>query len=814
MDSYNNKRILINGKTVYAQSVSLSTVSELAVNFVNQDVSNEYSPINFVKNTLSLNYFLEADDQLLPYIFDHKRYITGDFCGINFTSGLLQAYSVNISPNNPIEASATINFWGGTGILSQNNSWYNNQTTLPASFTGNLKDPNIAYALNGSGVYFVHKAGLDVTNQRIKELAYSFTSTPNPIFRAGYSEPIDFNFKERNADISVTIDSPTGLLNVSGSNTYFDVNLRTISGNTVFTLPIQGYIYQRNYAANAGGLFDNKFSIVQSNIIKPFTANSLSAASAYIGETLTINGTNLDKVTSVKIGGSLLQSFSKTPTTLSFTIPKGAKTSSIILNNDAQTSGNLAFTVLDSGIIINEVSPISGSFYEYPSEITISGQGFYDISYVGFGSGITNNFSVVSDNIIKAYVSSGASYGFVSLQSIDRGLTSYSPHRFVPIPNVLGYVSDYDFFGATIVLTGDNMSGITGVSFNNLAAIAPSSNTLSTVSLMVPSGNTRGYMRFYSPSGITKLSSFQFDPEIFITGVNKWSAPTGAVITITGERLVPQLMSSLGGDYYAVEIGDSGPSYFGQTSYRTLTGIVPTGATTGPVSILANNGGKYSWSGIFTVTPPAQEVYSFIPSTVYYPNEVRVSGKNFFNVVSVEYSNGYTGPGTGVVSGYKVSADGKFISIPTTGIGDYIIGANTDHLYDVRIVTQQADTSYSSAFTLSDIRISGEAVNHNFELVNLYSGVDTPQTDSLEFGNWSSYVCELTMPRLSGFSWYGATSGFTYGVGRTLSLNPGSTGTLNVYTSGSGNIYTRDLTGVFRSADGYTQNFIIELRPL
>lgn len=814
MDSFNSKRILINGKTVYAQSATVTTVAELSVNYINQEVSNNYSPASFVKNTLSLNYLLEGEDQLLPYVFDHKNYITGDFCGISFTSGLLQSYSLSIAPNAPIEVSASISFWGGTGILTQNNSWLSNSNTLPASFTGNPRDPNIAYALNGSGAMFVHRGGLNVTKQRINEFAYSFTSSPTPVFRAGFIEPVDFNFKERNVDISIGIDWPTGLMNVSGVSTYFDVVLRNISGNAVYTLPIQGYIYQRNYTANAGGLFDNKFSIAQSNIIKPFAVNSLSSISAYIGETVTINGVDLDKVSSIKIGGILLQSFYKTPAALSFTIPKGAKSSSIVLNNDAQTSGNLAFTVLDSGIIINEISPISGSFYERPSEITISGQGFYDISYVGFGSGITDNFSVVSDNIIKACVPSGASYGFVSLQSVDRGLTSYSPHRFVPIPNVLGYISEYDFFGSTIVLTGDNMSGITGVSFNNLATVKPSSNTLSTVSLTVPSGNTRGYMRFYSPSGITKLSSFEFDPEIFITGVTRWAAPTGTAITITGERLVPQLMSSLGGDYYAVEIGDSGPSYFGKTSYRTLTGIVPTGATTGPVSILANNGGKYSWSGIFTVTPPAQEIYSFTPSTVYYPNEVRVSGKNFFNVVSVEYSNGYTGPGTGIVSGYKVSADGKFISIPTTGIGDYIIGANTDHLYDIRIVTEQADTSYSSAFTLSDVRISGEAVNRNFELVNLYSGVDTPQTDSLEFGNWSSYVCELTMPRLSGFSWYGAASGFTYGVGRTLTLNPGSTGTLNVYTSGSGNIYTRDLTGVFRSADGYTQNFIIELRPL
>ena len=68
MDSFKNKRILINGKTVYATDVSLSTISEIAPNFINTDKTNNFVSNSFVKNSLSMNYFVEGADPLLPYL--------------------------------------------------------------------------------------------------------------------------------------------------------------------------------------------------------------------------------------------------------------------------------------------------------------------------------------------------------------------------------------------------------------------------------------------------------------------------------------------------------------------------------------------------------------------------------------------------------------------------------------------------------------------------------------------------------------------------------------------------------------------------
>ena len=819
MDSFKNKRILINGKTVYATDVSLSTISEIAPNFINTDKTNNFVSNSFVKNSLSMNYFVEGADPLLPYIFDYQDFITGDFCGINFKSGLLQSYSLNIRPNAPIQLSATILFWGGTGKLEQNNSWLNNENTRPVSFTGNVMDNNLAYPLNGSGIYFTHNQGVNLPNLNIQELSYSFTSTPSPVFHAGYVEPKEFNFGPRASETNVLVDSYTGLMNVSGEPTYFDVSFRNISGDMVMSLPIDGYIYQRNFAANPTSLFRNRFSILQSNIIKPFTFSSLSASSAYAGETVTINGSNLKQIQSVKVGSVLLQSFTQRDNQISFTIPKNAKSSKIYLQNDSQTIETSVFTVLDSGITITGFSPISGSAYSDNPWVDISGLNLFNIDRLYFGSGRCNNYYNVSDTLIRANVPSGATYDFIYAESTERNKTAYSNFKFVPIPNALGYIANKRSMSQPITFTGDHLSGVTGVSFNNLATVQTYRQSfddgIRSISANLPSGNTRGYVRFYMPSGITKLSSFTFEPEIFITGLNIISGQTGSLLQITGNPLIPELLDYAGtADYYYVSIGDSEKSLFGKTSHLLLTGIIPTGATSGPLKVHANNGSQYTWSGIFSVTPPKQQILGVYPYYISWPEETRVSGVNFFNIVSVEYTDGYNAPYTGFVQNYKVALDGRSISIPSTGIADYSSGSAITHEYGLRIVSSQGESLYPNAFEISDYKIPGNAGwPASYTLTALVSGLDVDQTDSFVFENFSSYDNVIRIPALSGFNWYNANTGFAYGVGREITVAPGATKTINLYTSGSGNIFARDLTGLFRSSDGFTQTYLIELRP-
>lgn len=106
----------------------------------------------------------------------------------------------------------------------------------------------------------------------------------------------------------------------------------------------------------------------------------------------------------------------------------------IILDSSSQ--------VLTSGLLSGFVSGAAGDI------IQISGENFYRITDVNFGTGIgkASQFSVLSDNVIEVVVPTGATYDeitvFSSLRTGANGNISLASgktsNKFVPIPVVTG----------------------------------------------------------------------------------------------------------------------------------------------------------------------------------------------------------------------------------------------------------------------------------------------------------------------------------------------------------------------------------------
>ena len=503
------------------------------------------------------------------------------------------------------------------------------------------------------------------------------------------------------------------------------------------------------------------------------------------------------------------------PNTLTFTIPCAG--GSGILNIGG--SGISGFTILDSGLSISGFDPISGSYYDSRYNfIDIVGTGFRFVDKVLFGDVSADRVEIISPNLIRAKVPQYVTYDKVQVSSSVRQKTGVSEFEFVPIPYPMYYRAPLTrvFYTNPINFIGDNFSGVTGISFNNLPTVSTylyaGDDRVTKISADVPSGNSKGYLRFYSQSGVSKLSPFIFQPEIYISGLNMISGRTGDVLRITGLYLIPELMENSNiidwPDDYNVRIGNNFKFNMTRDNHTTLTGFIGTGAVTGPLRIMANDGGEYRWSGIFTILPDPPYISGCVPFDVYWPGETRVYGERFFNVISVEYTGGTGTPNTGLIYGYNVSADGTRISIPSTGIFDFVSGSRTGITYGLRVRTSQGDAIKTGAFRIVDYRLQGDySFKELFTFSGYLSGYDNAQCDIDLISNLSDYNVSYRFPAVDGFNWYNSGLLYAYNVGREMFLDTGFTGSISLCITGSGNVYNREMTGIFRSTDGFIRNF-------
>ena len=85
--------------------------------------STTFSPDNGVNGSLNISYPITGEDHLLDFItndsgsLSHYRTLSGNFGGLNFSSGYLQNYNLSVTPNNIISANASIVFFGALSYI-------------------------------------------------------------------------------------------------------------------------------------------------------------------------------------------------------------------------------------------------------------------------------------------------------------------------------------------------------------------------------------------------------------------------------------------------------------------------------------------------------------------------------------------------------------------------------------------------------------------------------------------------------------------------------------------------------------------------
>jgi IPT/TIG domain len=185
----------------------------------------------------------------------------------------------------------------------------------------------------------------------------------------------------------------------------------------------------------------------------------------------------------------------------------------------------------------------------------------------------------------------------------------------------------------TIIGSGFNSSGdATAVRFNgtNQPTFTVVSDTMITTA--VPSGATSGTIAVDAPSGDT-TSTKNFIVAAagmpMITSFSPMSATSGNGVTIYGTNF---------GCTASVSFNGASAS-FTVSSASQITATVPSGATTGPITV-TTSGGTGSSSGNFTVAKEPT-ITSFIPAHGNVGTSVTIYGTNLIGATSVTF-NGIT----------------------------------------------------------------------------------------------------------------------------------------------------------------------------
>ncbi|QIX60289.1 T9SS type A sorting domain-containing protein [Hymenobacter sp. BT18] len=323
------------------------------------------------------------------------------------------------------------------------------------------------------------------------------------------------------------------------------------------------------------------------------TISNVTPASGPVGTQIIITGTNLNTIQQVLFIPGTTASFTiNSATQITATVPAsltpGNKT--LILNGSqgfAQASGGFTVTAASTPAISN-FSPQSGPAQ---SNVTLSGSGFTGATAVKFNGVDALFFNVVNDGQISATVPTGTSSGPITVTTPNGTATSSINFTVVGDPVVYSLSPEEGPVGETVVITGENFTTGSFVTFGNAVLASRVVNSSTKITATVPAGATTG------PVGVNTGGTTGFSPGVFT--VTPTPAPTFTFfssgssgpllgrISLTGTNLKGATLITFSGTSNNTVAGPFTTSPDG----TTLSNVqVPLGAVTGPVTITTAGG--------------------------------------------------------------------------------------------------------------------------------------------------------------------------------------------------------------------------------
>ncbi|MCI1188166.1 FG-GAP-like repeat-containing protein [Hymenobacter sp. DH14] len=314
---------------------------------------------------------------------------------------------------------------------------------------------------------------------------------------------------------------------------------------------------------------------------------ALTPASGPASTNVTITGTDLVDVTGVTFNGVPASYFyTNSATSVSAYAPYGVTTGPVVVTTPGGPSNGLLFTAAP---VISSFSPTGGS----PGTlVTLTGQNLTGTTQVSFNGVAAGSYTVVSATQLTATVPVGAITGPIRVTT-PAGTAVSNNYFYVTAPILTAIAPSAGPAGTVVTLTGSNLLGLTGVTFNGLAAPGATVDATGTqVTVTAPTGVTTGPVVAITGTGPSNGLLFSSAPTL--TALSPAFGPAGTPVTLTGTGLT--------GTTQVTFNGTVAPGFVVNAAGTQLTVTAPAGLTTGPV-VAANAYG--AGNGLVFTLPPA-----------------------------------------------------------------------------------------------------------------------------------------------------------------------------------------------------------------
>lgn len=180
---------------------------------------------------------------------------------------------------------------------------------------------------------------------------------------------------------------------------------------------------------------------------------------------------------------------------------------------------------------------------------------------------------------------------------------AYTTTAAATCPGVPTFSPAAGFVGSTVTISGTFNSTVTGVRFNTSSLVTPTNPSTTGATAVVPAGATTGPIHVYTAAGQkTSATSFTIAtaPLPTIASFTPAFGPVGTSVKITGTNF-SGTVSGATFTTNSVKFNTTTATTFHVDSATQITATVPTGATTGKISV-TTPGGTATSATNFTVS--------------------------------------------------------------------------------------------------------------------------------------------------------------------------------------------------------------------
>jgi hypothetical protein len=383
--------------------------------------------------------------------------------------------------------------------------------------------------------------------------------------------------------------------------------------------------------ATSGPLSVNATASSSSFTVAP-TIASFSPQTGSAGTSVSILGANfITNGTTVTFSGAAPVSGYVTATTdVNATVPAGAGNGPITVTTLAGSAVSTNDFTASDVPTITSFSPTAGAI---GSTVVINGGNFFSPTTVKF-NGTTASATITSTTQISATVPTGATTGPIEVTTANGSFTTSSNFLTGTGPVITDFSPTVGTTNppTSVTIDGLNLSTVTNVTFKG-AKEHISGYGSGTLQVTITNLSGTGPIEVFSPQGsFTTSTNFTNTTAPIVSDFAPALAPVGtANIVINGLNFT---------DTKTVEFNGVSAAHT-VVATTQINATVPSGATTGPITVVASNSASYTTSSNFVVTTSAPVITGFTPASGVRGATVTINGGNFTNLTSIQF-NGVT----------------------------------------------------------------------------------------------------------------------------------------------------------------------------